>query len=360
MTARVPPPPSQPLDRVLALRPTNVVLRLGPSSRLPVLNPRDLLAAQQGTPAVLICVPAFSRAQLGGILRASRDEDAVVGIACPHPLGDRENPVRFVEAVRDAAEEVRHRKPLFLQAGPFRVRDADARTRQLLSSAVYKYVDAGFTLISLDASALGVEEAVAAYRELGAAALERELSIEITAPLNDVAALDGDALREILGRLAKTKVQPNFVRVPGRAYALEPSPKETWQLDLSVLKEAEVIAQEFGAALSIEEEGSAPDQLASAWLDAGVRKADLQEASARIVLGHLDGERSEKLAEDARSQGLHPRDLLATLDSVELDAKAQLKLEALSWAMTVDALPAAGGRGSASQAVAFLSQPGRY
>src|SRR4051794_999429 len=103
---------STPLDKVLTLRPTNVVMRLGQQSRIPLLNPRDLIASFDDRSAALLCVPAYSRGALGGLLRASRDEDAVIGVSCPYPLGDRDTPLKFVEAVRDVAEEVRHRKPL--------------------------------------------------------------------------------------------------------------------------------------------------------------------------------------------------------------------------------------------------------
>src|SRR4051812_27796657 len=122
---QVPPNPPSPLDKVLTLRPTNVVMRLGAQSRLPLLNPRDLIASFGNKSAALLCIPAFSRAAVGGILRASPDEDAVVGISCPHPLGDRASALKFVESVRDVAEEVRPRKPLFLQAGPFRLVSTD-------------------------------------------------------------------------------------------------------------------------------------------------------------------------------------------------------------------------------------------
>ncbi|MBX5484050.1 MAG: hypothetical protein IRZ16_19675 [Myxococcaceae bacterium] len=349
-----------PLDKVLKLRPTNVVMRLGVQSRLPVLNPRDLIASFEGRSALLLCVPAFSGAAIPGILRASRDEDAVVGIACPHPLGARDTPARFVEALRDAAEEVRHRKPLFLQAGPFRLVSSDPRTREQLTSAVYKYVDAGFTLVSLDASRLPVDEAVAAYRELAPAAIERELSIEITAPLDEVHRLDVAALRATLERLQKTRVQPQFVRVPGRAYALEEHPREVWQLDMAVLKEARDVVRGYGGWLSLEDEGLAPDQLAPAWLEGGARKVDPVEASARIVLGSWSEALREQLRELARTRGLHPRDLIASLDPADQDAKVKLKAEALSWSMTVDTMPPAGLRGTASAAIAHLSFGGGY
>ena len=360
MTRGVQAPTTNPLDKVLTLRPTNVVMRLGAQSRLPLLNPRDLIASFGKKSAALLCVPAFSRAAIGGVLRASRDEDAVVGIACPHPLGERDTPSKFIEAVRDVAEEVRHRKPLFLQAGPFRLVSTDSKTREQLTAAVYKYVDAGFTLVSLDASKLSVDDAITAYRELAPAAIERELSIEITAPLDDVGHLDVEGLRETLERLKKTKVHPNFVRLPGRAYALEDHPREGWQLDLSVMKQAREVVESFGAWLSLEDEGVAAEALAEIWLQGGAKKVDPVEAAARVAMGGWSKDAHEQLADAARTRGLHPRDLIASVDPADQDAKVKLKVEALSWSLAVDAMPPLGLRGTGSTAIAHLSHGGGY
>ena len=73
------------LDKVLRLRPTSVVARLGSRSRLPVLNPRELLRALEGVPMALPCLPVPTRSMLPGLLAAARSEDAVLGLCCPHP-----------------------------------------------------------------------------------------------------------------------------------------------------------------------------------------------------------------------------------------------------------------------------------
>lgn len=357
MTPRVEP---TPLDKVLTLRPTNVVMRLGQSSRIPLLNPRDLVASFAEARAALLCVPAYSRAAIAGLLRASRDEDAVLGISCPALLPDRDTPVKFVETVRDAAEEVRHRKPLFLQAGPFRLASTEARVRDQAVGAVYKFVDAGFTLISLDASGLGLADAVAAYKELAAPALERELSIEIAAPQDDQGHLDERALEATLEQLKKARLHVNFVRLPGRTYALEEHPRESWQLDLSVIKAAAQIAQRFDAWLSLEDEGVSCDQLGEGWLQGGARKVDPVEAAARITLGTWPAALRDELAEASRSRGLHLRDLIAAVAPPEQDAKARLKIEALCWSLAVETMPCVGLRGTGTLAVAHLAHGGGY
>lgn len=350
-----------PLDKVLSLRPTNVAMRLGQESRLPVLNPRDLLAAIEGEAQALLCIPCYVPSLGAGALKAARDQDAIIGVACPHPLADRDSPGRFVDALRDGAEEVRHRKPLFLQAGPLRLLHDDERAREQLGSAAFRFVDAGFTLLSIDASKLSAHDAARAYREIAQPAIERELSIEVAAPQDEAGRVSGESLRALLEALSESGVLPQFVRVPGAAYALEAEPRETWQLDLSVLKELGEVAREFRAALSIEDEGTRPHALAEAWLEAGVRKVEPAAACASAVLRAWTKEQRDALETEASQAGVGPRELIARVHGANTTSDdAQLRAEAMIWALCTDTLPKLGAAGSSTKAVGFLAQGGRY
>lgn len=346
-------------QKVLGLRPSNTVVRLGVHSRIPILNPRDLLPAVPEDSA-LVCVPVYSDAMIAGVLRASRDEDAVIGLSCPVGPLIRDLPDRFVDKVRIAAEEVRHERPLFLQAGPFRIGSTRRDELDSMVSGVHRFVDAGFTLVTLDASAVGdVEEAIRIYGAMAQPAVERELGVEITVPTAENGAVDFEALGRLVEGLRAGGTTPLFIRVPGATYALEPSPREAWQLDLAVIKGVGELAQALGSALSVEEEGSRPDRLADGWVSGGVRKADVQEAAARLVQSGLTREQSDTLARMAREQHLPARRLLSDV-AQSSDAKARLRIEALAWAMATDVLAAVGARGSSSRTIAFLAQSDRY
>lgn len=351
---------STPLDKVLALRPANAATRLGPDCRIPVLNPRDLLTALGGEVG-LACIPAYTPSAIDGILRASRETDAVVGLACPHPLADREGAQRFIDMVRDVGEDYRHRKPLFLQAGPFRVTTSDPRTVELLAGDVFRCVDAGFTLISIDASTLPIDEAVSVYLSLTQAAVERELGIEITAPIDEDRRAPSQLARALLETLAAQGVLVQFLRVPGFTYQLEPSPRESWQLDLGLLKALGEVARAHGAALSLDDESAAPERLALTWLGAGVRKVDPMEAVARIAMSALSPEQAEALRQASEEARLPPRDLLASFDpGRSADERTQLRIEAMTWGVAVDLLGAFGARGSASRAIDALAHGRLY
>src|SRR5947209_20059847 len=101
----------EPLEKVLSLRPTNAVHRFGQGSKLPLLNPRDLVRAIGENEAAVLCAPIISLGSIGALMRAARDDDAAIGLACPYVPGDRDGPMRFSDAVRAAGDETRHRRP---------------------------------------------------------------------------------------------------------------------------------------------------------------------------------------------------------------------------------------------------------
>ena len=170
------------VDKVLPFRPTNAVARLGQGSPLPLLNPRDLLKALRNRECAVLCVPVTARFALGGLFRAARDQDAVLGLSCPYVPGDRNGPYRFFQATREAGDETQHRRPFFLQGGPLRLAPNDAEALQPFTDTVFRFVDAGFSLLSVDASRLSLEANIRACAEITQLAVERELSIEVAAP----------------------------------------------------------------------------------------------------------------------------------------------------------------------------------
>jgi hypothetical protein len=270
------------LDRVLALRPSNGVTRLGTQSRVPLLNPADLVRALGPATGALLSVPVSARFALPGLLRASRDCDAPIGLRCPSPLAGRDSPAGFFEAVRVAAEELRLRRPIFLEAGPIRVPSVDDRALARATAEAYAFVDAGFAALSLDASGLDIDDAAEAYRQVAQPAAERELSVEVAAPLEGGRASAG-ALTELLEALRSLAVAVQFVRVESRALGVEGTRGTEWALDTPLLEGLHRAASQHGAATCVEERAPLSARWASAWVAAGVRKVIPLETFEQIA-----------------------------------------------------------------------------
>jgi hypothetical protein len=323
------------LEKVLTLRPGNVVARLGSGSRLPLLNPRELLRALEGRPVALPCVPLLAKAALPGLLRAARSEDAVLGLACPHPLADRGAPERFVAALRDVTEDpdAEHSRPVFLQAGPLRLTRTDGAALEELQEAVFRVVDAGFTLVSLDVSRLPAAEAVEAVRAVVGPVLERELALEVSLPEPGEGGLV-DAARALLEGLGQG----------------EP--------DVALLGGLVELASELGASVAVGEVTAADVRLLPTYVAAGARKVDCAGPFERLALGAWPAEAREQVLRKAEGSGLTAGELLSVLEEQlpPLEVEARERLEALSFAEATEVLAALGATGTGWRAMTWLAE----
>lgn len=347
------------LDKVLALRPTNAVSKLGSKSRLPLLNPRDLVRALEADPVSLLCVQVPALEEIPGLLRAARDQDAAIGFACAHPFPKRNTPTFFFDAVRAAGDEIEHKRPFFLQAGPVRVTTLEQKTLEMAAAEVFKFVDAGFSLISLDTSALGPEDSVRIAAGLSKMAVERELSIEIAAPLEAGSRPTPEMLRQHLEALAKKGLEPKFIRL--KSTAILPLDAQEAEGDFAALRELQTVASERGAFLSIEERGS-PLKLLSSWTAAGVKKVDVGQPFARPVLSALARERQDELRAKAEEAGIGLAEAIGRTDAplAALDAEAKEKVEALAYGEAYSVLESFGAAGSGTKAMKFLADQSGY
>ncbi|WP_223645472.1 hypothetical protein [Corallococcus sp. EGB] len=340
------------LDKVLSLRPGNVVSRVGPGSRVPLLDPRELLGALESTPMALPCVPVLSKGAVPGLLRAARAEDAVLGLCCPHPLADRGAPERFVQAVHAAAQEAEHTRPLFLQAGPLRVVSTDADVLDALNDGLFRVVDAGFALVSLELSRLSSYEAVEAVNALVGPLKERELSLEVSPPQLSSGGLV-DACATLLEGLAQWQVPVRLLRVPHAQLG-------EGELDVELLRRVVETAAAKGVAVAVADASTGPARGLSSYVAAGARKVDRAGPFGPLALRAWPPEVREPLVTRAQAAGMPAGELLSVVEEglPPLTQVARDTLEALSFAEATEALGALGARRSASVAMAFLANPG--
>ncbi len=346
-------------EKVLALRPTNAAMRLGPASRLPLLNPRDIARAVEDRPLLNLWVPDLR--VLPGLLRAARELDAAVGLTSPYAPLDRDAPHRFVEAVHEAAAEVRHERPLFLQAGPIRLTSAEPRALQQGSEHVFRCVDAGFSLVSIDAGRLSMADQVRASRELSLPASERELSVEVSAPRVTYGRTSPHQLEELLGHLSAVNVRPRFVRVDAAAEPVD-GQEQGRALDAELMEALHGVAAAFNVELALEDPGLGALAQLGDWLALGARKVDAAHALGRICARALPEELREPLTQKAAAAGLPLTEVLAQAEQffAGVSAADRERAEALCFAEALDLIEALRLRRSGGRCMHFLAEQSGY
>lgn len=331
------------LDMALSLRPANVAHRLGASSRLPILNAADLLRALPETQA-LATVPAVAETTVAGILRAAREENAVVGVALA-PSPERNRASGLVAGVLRSAEEGRHRLPFFVQAGPFDATSADARELALLGRAVFDHVEAGATLISVDASALPWEHQPVVMDELLRPALEAELAVELVSPADPATA------RTWLEGLLHAGIRPTFARCSSTAFVAG------GKVDFAQVRAWVEVLRVARVAPSVELRGVVAKD-AAAWTAAGVRKLEAGDDLARGALARLPEAMREELSAGARTVATW-RLLGAVREALDaLEEGQQERMEALTFGEAFELLAACGAAGSGKATLARLAELG--
>lgn len=338
------------LDKVLTLRPTSVVARLGSRSRLPVLNPRELLTALEGVPAALPCVPVPVRPMLPGLLAAARGEDAVLGLTCPHPLADRGAAERFMGAVQEVSEADGHTRPVFLQAGPVRVLKTEPETLSQLQDGIFRLVDAGFSLVSLDVTRLEAGAAADAVQRLSGAVVERELALEVSLPAGaEGSELDG--ARALLEGLRRRGLAVHLLRVSAAVLGEE-------EQDVQFLRSLVELAGQHGAGVTVGEAGRRSVRVLPTYVASGVKKVECVAPFERLALASYPEPVRASLEQKAERAGLGAGELLGVMGAQlpALDAQDAARLEALTFAEACEVLAALGASRTGWKSMLFLAE----
>ncbi len=343
------------LDKVLTLRPTSVVARWGANSRLPVLNPRDLLRALEGAPTALPCLPVPARPMLPGMLAAARGEDAVLGLVCPHPLADRGAAERFITSVREVAEADGHTRPLFVQAGPVRVPKPGGEGLGTLQEGVFRLVDAGFSLVSLDVARLPAAEAVEVVKRVVGPVLERELSLEVSLPAEEEIGDVRGVARALLEGLSRAGIGVRFLRVPASLFGEDEPEAEP-------LRELVELAGEFKVGVAVGEAGQRSVRGLPTYVAAGVRKVECAPLFERLALAAYPEAVRTSVLQRAEKVGLPPGELLGVLGGqlAPLGAPDQERLEALTFTEASEVLASLGATRTGWRSMRFLADNRGY
>jgi hypothetical protein len=331
---------------------------MGQESTLPILEPRRLGRAlvEKGVP--LLCVPVLLPPVMAGLLRAARELDAVIGLCCPalyeHPFAAE----AFITALKKEGEGL-HRKPFFLQAGPLRLNSSTPAALEQAYAVACKLLDAGFSLLSIDGSKLGVANSVQACRELVQATRGKGVAVELTAPRNAGGRTSPDGLRNYLQSLEKAGVHPDFVRVGVPLPEEAPHPEG---FDPTLLGELAAVVSQFGVELTVADKGrTAPSEFIQC-ARMGARKLDAGDTFSRIVLDVLPEEVKAGLLAHAQETRTPVADLLGASEALlqSLDARTQARLEAISFADALALLGALHAAHSATESMSWLVEHGLH
>jgi hypothetical protein len=225
---------------------------------------------------------------------------------------------------------------------------------RLQQEAIFRLVDDGFSLVSLDVSRLEPAAAVEVVHTLSAPLRERELPLELTlpAPAREFDSLT-DTARPLLEGLRQGGVPVRFLRVPVTAFGEE-------DLDVGLLHLLVELATEFGVSVTVADVTDRSVRTLPTLVAAGVRKVDCAGPFDRVALAAWSAEARAVVEQKAEAAGLAPAELLGLIEE-QLPAPtpaALERLEAMSFAEATEMLALLGASKTGWRSMAWLAENG--
>ncbi|HSN92249.1 MAG TPA: hypothetical protein VLS93_13545 [Anaeromyxobacteraceae bacterium] len=319
--------------RVFAYRPATVAARLGPRSGACPLSLGDLHRAASGQGALpLVCAPIAAVAR--GALVAAREAGAALGLLLPPGAA----PEPWVRAVTGAADEVAGGLPFSL-GGEVRAGGGSRQEVERAFNESWRLVAAGVTHLAVDVDAVPPADRGAVAAELGRAAHERGLGLDLFAPGQGTGGAPGP-VAEVVEAMSARGSPPDAVSVRGAA------PEGTAGARAEVRRLAEICAA-LGGLPVLRRGPTTPDLL--------------RILAASPVRGCEDGcaaERAARLAVPWDLIGVPPEGVGGSTDLeravAELSEEAAERLEARAYLEVAEMLDRLGAAGSGPAIAASL------
>jgi hypothetical protein len=195
---------------ILAYRPASVAARLAPRSLACPVSLRDLL---RGAGAIRLALPMV-RAPVGPVARGAIVAAREAGSALVLLLPAGSAPEPWVREVTAAADELAGGLPIAL-GGEVLLPGATEADAERALEETWRLIEAGVTHLALDVSAAPADRRGALAAELGRAAHERELGVELLAgPAGERGAPPGTLGADVEAMSARG-VPPDAVGVRG-------------------------------------------------------------------------------------------------------------------------------------------------
>lgn len=270
----------------LLMRPSNVLARLPKDSKACIVGVREFLLLPESLRRVLLFAPVLAEAAIPGLLFAAREARVPIGLSVPFRPGERKPTDVVFENVLNEIERTEHSYPVFIQGGPFRL--GEGLSFAQMAEHVFRFVDGGATLVSIDASRLPLSEQATAYLRILDEVGAIDFGLEVAVPLDDRRSPSAGGLEYVLSELKLHHVSPSFVRVA--SWQLVPPEDQSGGVNFSVLEELRTTCKRFDSELAIEEVHPNGAATASSWGKEGVLKLDAVGAFSEILFRRIDAD----------------------------------------------------------------------
>lgn len=171
-------------DKVLALRPSRVLERLG-ASKVCLLNSRDVLRVLRDKEVIVMACNTRIKHVIPGIMRAAEELDSVIAFELAKSecrIGGGYtgfDPESYASTVVEYARDVNFTRPFFIHGDHITVKSTSAEEIDSARRLIEAQLAAGYTSFAIDASFNELDDNVKITTELAKPIVERGLGLEV-------------------------------------------------------------------------------------------------------------------------------------------------------------------------------------
>jgi fructose-bisphosphate aldolase class II len=356
----------KPLEHV----PARVRNRLGPNSRVCLLNGKDVFSSLRQEHTIVMACNTRIRHVIPGIMKAAQELDAVVAFELTQTEGGLDGgytgqtPRVFSDTIIDYAERCKFTMPFIIHGDHITIRDISTGELERAESLLKNQIDAGFTSFAIDASFNPVTDNIRIVSALARPVIAEGYGLEVE--LGEVKPVGSESnltsvpeTEDFLSGLAANGIHPDLLAIDNGSKSGNYLEGEMVRIDLERTREIYHTTAAFGLA-GLVQHGitGTPLRIVGKLAEYGIRKGNIgtlwqNVAHAGLPLDLMDTMRlwaRENRRDIKYATGVFKADI----DAIPEDNMQQIA--EMAYREAKEFLTAFNSRGTASKLAAFLTE----
>jgi len=275
-------------EKLLAMRPKNVLAKLETSSKVPLMNSKDIFETLKNEKVIVMTNNTRISLVIPGIMRAAEELDAVVGFELAKSEGHIDGgytgqpPDVYFQTVVGYAEAENFTRPFFIHGDHITVKDTSEKEYNEAEALIKAELEAGYSSFAIDASFNEVPDNIRITTTLAQPILEAGIGLE--AEVGEIKSASGsaegsvtsvdEALEFVVG-LKENGVSPNLLAINNGSKHGNYLDGEEISIDLDRTLEIYEAIKEYGLVIAQHGITGTPLHLVGRFADHGIRKGNV-------------------------------------------------------------------------------------
>lgn len=362
-------------DAILARRPVNVTKKLGSSSRVCLLNSKDVFTVLKDEPVIIMASNTRIRHAIPGIMRAAEELDAVMAFELAKSEGHidggytGQTPEIYFNTVVEYAEAENFTRPFFIHGDHITVKNTGDEEIQAARDLIKAELEAGYSSFAIDASFNEIPDNIRITTELAAPIIDAGIGLEVEVGEIKSAGASSQAggsedfkttvaeASEFVTGLINNNVNPDLLAINNGSKHGNYLDGEAITIDLDRTKEIYDAIRPHGLVIAQHGITGTPLNLVGRFADYGIRKGNVGTHWQNVVHDYLPKDLMDQLRKWAEENGkdikFATKPFKNEIDSISADYKELIAEKAK--AIALDYIKAFRAEGTATRVIEALT-----